>query len=66
MKKERQGYTKKKNFAKNIKWTKNISKKGEVTVIFERTKRKDADVFTKNTKAEINERLTERFLKKEE
>ena len=49
-----------------MKWTKNISKKGEVTVVFKRTKKEDADIFTKNTKDEINERLIERFMKKEE
>ena len=49
-----------------MKWTKNISKKGEVTVVFRRIKENYADVFAKDTKAEINERLTERFMKKEE
>ena len=66
MKKKGKGYTKKANFTKNMKWTKNISKKGEVTVVFKRTKKEDADIFTKNTKDEINERLIERFMKKEE
>ena len=66
MKKKRKGYTKKTNFTKNMKWTKNISKKGEVTVVFKRTKKEDADIFTKNTKDEINERLIERFMKKED
>ena len=34
--------------------------------MFVKSEENDADVFTKNTKAEINERLTEKFMKKEE
>ena len=49
-----------------LKFVNEFIKEGEITVVFVKSEENDADVFTKNTKAEINERLTERFMKKEE
>ena len=48
-----------------LKFVNGFIKEGEITVVFVNSEENDIDVFTKNTKAQINERSTEKFTKKE-
>ena len=49
-----------------LKFVNDFIKEGEITVMFVKSEGNDSDVFTKNTKAEVNDKLTDRFMSKEE
>ena len=49
-----------------LKFVNEFIKEGEITVMFVKSEGNDSDIFTKNTKAEVNEKLTDRFMSKEE
>ena len=48
-----------------LKFVNEFIKDGEITVMFVKSEENDSDIFTKNTKAEVNDKLTDRFTSKE-
>ena len=53
------------NIDVRLKFINEFIKEGEITVMFVKLEENDSDVFTKNTKAEVNDKLTDRFTSKE-
>ena len=49
-----------------LKFVNKFIEKGELTAVFVGSEGNDSDVFTKNTKADIHENLTNSFMSKEE
>ena len=46
-----------------LKFVNEFIKEGEITVMFVKSEKHDSDVFTKNTKSDVNEKLTDRFMR---
>ena len=47
-----------------LKFVNEFIEEGEITVVFVKSEENDSDVFTKNTRGEVHEKLTDRFMSK--